>query len=391
MAGELKNITPLPSEHRESTILPLTNERGILTMKGGVFPNKSGVGAPYIVRFKKVFKRFWSEIEAERFLTHLRYQDDHDSFDQRDWQKGEPLGFSTLTDHWLTIKKGQVKCLRNLRYHMVYCQLYYGQRNIKDIKYADLEDFLLSLPKGLSGKSKKNVFTTLHSFFAWCVKRDYVDRIPGWPEIKYELGWRATVDKQTQERIIEEVKRISYHINPKIYIGIRWLATYISIRPIELINIKEGDFDLGLGVVNVRYNKESKPKIVPLLDEDIKLVQNFPKSLPYVYFFRHGRRKGVHKSKRSRFGKDYLYKFWKIACNNLGISGIDLYGGTRHSSTRALRERFTPEQIKKDTMHHTNKAFERYYQIELEDSRQVYQGTRGKAEVVHLKKHEGKI
>jgi hypothetical protein len=29
-------------------------------------------------------------------------------------------------------------------------------------------------------------------------------------------------------------------------------------------------------------------------------------------------------------------------------------------------------------MHHTNEAFERYFQIELEDSRKVYRETRGK-------------
>jgi hypothetical protein len=35
----------------------------------------------------------------------------------------------------------------------------------------------------------------------------------------------------------------------------------------------------------------------------------------------------------------------------------------------------SPEQIKRATMHTTNKAFERYFQIELDDVRQVYQKT----------------
>lgn len=49
---------------------------------------------------------------------------------------------------------------------------------------------------------------------------------------------------------------------------------------------------------------------------------------------------------------------------------MDLYGGTRHSTTSAL----TPEQIKNHgTMHSTNKAFERYFQRKAEDSRKVYQ------------------
>jgi len=63
--------------------------------------------------------------------------------------------------------------------------------------------------------------------------------------------------------------------------------TYISIRPIELRHVKEEDFDFNLGVVNIRYNKEQKPKIVPLLDEDIELVKSFLRGLPQLHFFRH--------------------------------------------------------------------------------------------------------
>ena len=35
------------------------------------------------------------------------------------------------------------------------------------------------------------------------------------------------------------------------------------------------------------------------------------------------------------------------ACNNLGIKGVDLYGGTKHSTATALSEFLTPEEIKR--------------------------------------------
>lgn len=54
---------------------------------------------------------------------------------------------------------------------------------------------------------------------------------------------------------------------------------------------------------------------------------------------------------------------------------FDLYGGTRHSSTVALREHFSPEQIKHGTMHQTNKAFERYFRVGADDIRSIYQKT----------------
>ena len=64
----------------------------------------------------------------------------------------------------------------------------------------------------------------------------------------------------------------------------------------------------------------------------------------------------------------------------------DLYGGTRHSSAIALRKYRTPEEIKRATMHSTNKAFERYFYIEGEDLRDIYEDARGKGD----KKDKGK-
>ena len=345
------------------------------------------------VHFKGVKRRFENYSDAYGFLITLRGKDKEGEFDKRDYSAEKPLGFENLSLKYIEIKQNEVRCLRNIKNHLDYAIKFFGNRNIKSIEYSDLEDLLKSLPEKLTDKSKKNIFTTLHAFWVWLRKRRIItiDLFPEFPEIKYELGWRNTLDKETQQAVIDEVKRISYEINPKIWIGIKWLATYISIRPIELINIKEGDFDLSMGVVNVRYNKEKKPKIVPLLDEDIELIKSFPRALPGVNFFRHNKRKGVTEKKRNRFGKDYLYKWWKLACKNLGIENVDLYGGTRHSSVKALRDQFSPEQIKRGTMHHTNKAFERYFQVELEDSRKIYQVTQGMKKVAKVSSFPMKI
>ena len=56
-----------------------------------------------------------------------------------------------------------------------------------------------------------------------------------------------------------------------------------------------------------------------------------------------------------------IYKYWKKACCELNVEGVDLYGGTRHSTVTALSEHFTPEEVKGATGH-TSKAFERYFQ-----------------------------
>jgi hypothetical protein len=83
--------------------------------------------------------------------------------------------------------------------------------------------------------------------------------------------------------------------------------------------------------------------------------------------------KGVKAGGRS--GGKYLYKWWVKSCENLGIEGVDLYGGTRHSTVRELRRYRTPEEIWLASMHSTNKVFERYFQVESDDLRAIYRDT----------------
>jgi hypothetical protein len=106
------------------------------------------------------------------------------------------------------------------------------------------------------------------------------------------------------------------------------------------------------------------------LPEDVKLLKSFPTALnPELYFFRH--------SNGERFGEKYFYKWWKRACKNLKIIDVGLYGGTRHSTVRALRKHRTPEEIKLASMHSTNKAFERYFTVSGDDLRDIYADTKG--------------
>ncbi|MGD9354527.1 MAG: hypothetical protein PVI72_16495, partial [Desulfobacterales bacterium] len=172
-----------------------------------------------------------------------------------------------------------------------------------------------------------------------------------------------------------EVKRISWDINPKIWLGIKLLATYIKIRPGEMRNVRERDINLESGFIHIPHPKEGSKKqgkFAHLDDEDIELLKRFPRSInPDFYFFRHvSGRSGVNAGEQ--FGPKYFKKWWDKACANLGIEGVDLYGGTKHSTATALGELLTPEQIKRGgTGSATNKAFERYFQPKRTESLKV--------------------
>ncbi|HOV87975.1 MAG TPA: hypothetical protein PLM79_16590 [Syntrophobacteraceae bacterium] len=82
---------------------------------------------------------------------------------------------------------------------------------------------------------------------------------------------------------------------------------------------------------------------------------------------------GGGKPKGAPFGKHILYSYWKKACSNLGIEGVDLYAGTRHSTMQYMRILgHSPEEVKRLSFHTTNAAMNRYLQINPEELRAGY-------------------
>lgn len=325
-------------------------------MKGQIYEIRGG----YQVRFgRKLTKWFKHLKDAERFLNGVRFKTDEGSFDIRDYQAHYPLGFATLADKWLNLKKIQVKSksFNNLNNYMTRAVKEWGQTNIKLIKFGQIEDFLFA--QKVSDKTRSNMKSCLHAFFKWVSKREQIP-MPEFPQTPYELGWRAIVDVSLQQKILNEVREISYPINPKIWFGISSLCRYISVRPGELVNIQEKHINIQMGTIIIPHPKEKKPKLIYLLEDDIDFIKSLPKGMPDLYFFRHP--KGISGCQAGqRFGNKYLYKWWKKACANLGIEEVDLYGGTRHSTATALGKICTPEEVQ-DATGHASKAFQRYFQ-----------------------------
>ncbi|MEW5734977.1 MAG: site-specific integrase [Thermodesulfobacteriota bacterium] len=321
------------------------------------------------VSFGSLCKRFRSYQEAERWLNGVRFKTDEQLFDERDYRQENPLGFETLARKWLELKKREIKTSswRNLRNYIGRATAAWGGQNIRSIGYAEIEDFLHS-QTDLSDKTRANLRSALHTFFTWCVRRRVLrmDQMPEFPEVHFELGWRNTVSKETQAAILAEIRKISWEIDPKIWLGVRWLCIYVELRPADLLSLRERDVDPDAGVIVVprASKKRGGAKIVPLLPADIEFLRGFPRAFPDLPFFRHARDMGGTGWAGGKFGPKFLWRWWKRACANLGIEGVDLYGGTRHSTVTALGAVASVEDIKAATDHQTNKAFERYFQAQ---------------------------
>jgi len=322
-------------------------------------------------------KRFKTVAEAERHLTYLRVQTDRGQFDQREWAKDQPLSFYSLRKKFLKHKAKQGITKRQVTHIANVLQVAgkeWDTRQIKELAEPEIEDFFDGLDT-LSGKTKKNYVTVLHNFWEWVVRREQYRsnlRMPKFPDITFQMGWRNIVDMTTQAAILDEVKRLTYRDNPRIWLGIKLLSMYPKVRPGEMIKVKEGHINLDEKWIVFPDPKERVPKFIHLLPEHADLIRNVrgPRGLPDLYFFRHvTARSGV--AAGVRFGQKQFRKWWNQACENLGVTGVDLYGGTKHSTVTALGQVLTPEQIQRSVTGHVSNAFRRYM---LPDKNEAIQG-----------------
>lgn len=336
--------------------------------EGNCVCSKCNIGATgkYIVKFgRSIKRRFKTYKEAARFLTGLRFKEDEGTLDARDYQKGNPFGLEKQAEKWLAVIEKEVgsETLRKYKRFMRYaCESWGPDRNVKTIRFGDIQDFLVLEERFNSSKYRYDARSCINIFFDWLVDRENIIK-PKLPNLTFELGWRNIVDLETQQRIIEETYKIA--TQEKIPFGIELLATYTNLRPDDLRRIEEKDYQNGVIRFERPTKRKNKGKIVHLLEEHKetweRLKAQHP-AMPHMPFFRHHNQSGVESD--SLYGKDLLYNWWKKACENIGIEEIDLYGGTRHSTTSAIAEMTDEATAQSASEHGTNKAFRRYCQAQ---------------------------
>jgi integrase len=249
-------------------------------------------------------------------------------------------------------------------------------KDASSVRYRHVHEFLYK--SGGAPKSIYDSFTVFKEMIEWAFDMGDLTAKPKWPpfdfSLEHDMERRKTVNKETQARILHELYLSEWEIRPRLYLGVRFLATYINIRPKELLEVTEGDYNRQEGYIVIRDHKTSRrPKIVRLTQQDISLLGELPRGMSHLPLFRHdvpcgGIKAGVG------FGQAAFYRAWKRACGKLGIEGVDLYGGTRHSSAIALYKDagVSPEEIKKATGHKTSVAFTRYFKLDLDDVLEIH-------------------
>lgn len=364
--------------------------------RGGLFcPEHPQIACvkKFIVRFgRHIQRQFNNYKDAARFLNGLRFKTDEGTFDVKDYSSDKPYSFYLQSEKYLK-RKRNLKSFKEKKRHIKVAQEYFIEANVKYITAADIDDYLFDI-ENISEKTRANYASCLHDFFKWIKKRGVIKDVPDFPVIDFELGWRTLTDRETQQAILDKVYEMTGAKNPKVWFGIELLSTYVNLRPGDLFKIREKDIDLKYGDITIHYptKKKNNLKTVRLIPEHVEIFKQLKeefKAVPELLFFRH--HGGVKSVKVNQpFGEKYFYKAWKAACEKLNVDGLDLYGGTRHTSTTEIKKRAGEKNAKEATEHGTDRAFRRYCQYQSDTAFQMAQILKSDGKIFDFPKKENK-
>ncbi len=305
---------------------------------------------------------------AARLLEHIRYEIDNHTFDPKFWIKTdyEKFIFKNYVWNWFdrssenlapstrSKRKGFIK-----NYHIPF----FGKEDIRKIRSGLIEDYYLSLPRTMSNKQKKNIIDDLHKLFTDAWRREDIEKIPVFPEVKFNTPVFNWIDRETQDKILEYIHPFDRDIFKFIILT--------GCRPGEARALKWDAIDLKSKVIYFKRTfsdtilkektKTNNWRVLPIIDEIEEILKRQGRSISGFVFV-------------NQYGRHYTAKIntiWNKACRKIGVN-ITLYNGTRHSfGSQKLNEGYSLEEIGAVMGHTDVKMTKRYARILTENLKTV--------------------
>jgi integrase len=302
-----------------------------------------------------------SQAHADRMLAHIRYEIDNSLFDPKNYTKKDlrELWFVTYAEKWYArqitrgrwAKGSQVQFGYMLRNHLI---PFFGNKSIRDIRAAHIEDFLISLK--VAPKTQQNILGLLHNIIKDAFIREDIKRIPPFPTISVPDPKIKWIDKEQQHRILEQVKHPTY----------RTLFLFLmkqGCRPNEAralrwgnINWKREQVEISAAMDHGEYRdstKEGDVRILPLHPEVVEALRKIPRHISGYVFTTTGK----------PINDVWLRKVWRKAATAVGID-ISLYQGTKHSAaTQAVNAGTRLEVVQAMLGHKDAKSTKKYAKL----------------------------
>lgn len=328
-------MTISPNTHNHQDV-----DRGRHVMKAKVYERKDRKGTRFFVylywqgqrkkRYHDIdgqpFKaRYRAERLAERINSEI--ESEGKNFNLNKWfgTSSNAMAFENYVTAWLDRKtdvtENYVKDIRSIANK--YWIPFFGQKDIREIRMAHLEDFLASLPKRLSQRARQYYLVLLKSMLNDAYRREELLRVPPFPSVKVperEIKW---LTPEEQERALDAM-----HPHDRPIFG---FMMYYGVRPGEARALQWDciNFDREEIIIKRAFNdndlrettKNSRVRVLPLMPEAEAILRPIRGIGGYVFRARNGR----------PYTKNWLMKIWRTAREKAGLPKVTLYQGCKHS------------------------------------------------------------
>lgn len=288
---------------------------------------------------------------------------------------------------WLEQKKTEVEALElspgtyhpyksRVDNHILNKKYGLGSWDIREIGFAELEQFKDLLPKKLKIKTRREVLNTLHTFFMWAWRKGLVPVVPPFPVVKGN-------DSSDRIALSIEDQYEALAIIPEQYRDVYEYEYETGMRPGETCAVKIKDIDFELRTMKVQRtftmrqlresDKEGHKKSIPLSDSAFEIAKKHAAGrFPEDWLFIHPKTKTHY----TVHGLELNWKkYTKLPCTH--------YEGTRHSFCTQISE-IEDKKAAQDLMRHVDsRSTDKYIHNRTEYLREAL---KKRGDVVDLKR-----
>jgi integrase len=180
-------------------------------------------------------KPFRSYFHAKRVLEKLGTEIDEKKFDPSHYVKKKFESYNVerfITDRWLkskrkTVEKKQFSQASFKRVAGIINRLilpYFRDKDIRDIKTGQIQEFFEFLPSRYSAKSLKNIMGLLHKILIDAKRWGYIIEVPGFPAITVPQAPPKWIHEDLQEAVLKRIKE-KYPQHYNIILFMRYQGT----------------------------------------------------------------------------------------------------------------------------------------------------------------------
>jgi len=253
---------------------------------------------------------------------------------------------------------------------------YFAAFDVRELRGYHLHDFYTKLVenKKISLSSVKKLFVEFKAFLNWCLKREIIEKLPSFPEIKVPEPAIKWLSHEDQLKILQNIPDEHRPIFEFLFatgcrVGEARALMWDCVMKEGYIIIRRsfsGEYHLK------ECPKEGKQKVIPLtgwIKEIIERQAKNKKSI-WVFPYKSGKRWIAYPYKR-------LNAIFKEACKKAGIKDITLYQASRHSFAMSrLQAGFSYEEVGAALGHSNPQTTRRYARLKAEQVKHVFEGSK---------------